>query len=114
MLPIEEMSRRTIESLVISSEKTATPSPRIKAIVSAPYREALGLRETSTADLAGVKKLLLELWQTSKIFDRPRLTVGDAREAGTHVQCCLRGMAKLLLGRGEEELEIDPPKQTRY
>jgi transcriptional regulator with XRE-family HTH domain len=86
-----------------------------EAVIAAPYREAIGLREASTADLAKAKGLLVEMWHLSRVFEKTGLTLGAARKAGKEMRVYLREVAHLLFEQGELTLEGggDQPRRPR-
>jgi transcriptional regulator with XRE-family HTH domain len=68
-----------------------------QAVIAAPHRKALGLRDMSTADFAKAKDLLAELWRISK--------TSQCRSRAT--QRCVRELAELMLEQGVQALEME-------
>jgi transcriptional regulator with XRE-family HTH domain len=71
-----------------------------EAVIAAPLKEAIGLRNASTSDLAKVKALLIEMWKLSSAFERPGLTLPAASRTGREIRLRLRDVAELLLEDG--------------
>jgi transcriptional regulator with XRE-family HTH domain len=74
-------------------------------VISAPQRQALGLRDLRTAELAKMKELLFEMWRTSATFTSgapdPAATVAAGEELRRHI----RELAGLLLTEGAQALD---------
>jgi transcriptional regulator with XRE-family HTH domain len=85
-----------------------------EAVIAAPLKEAIGLRNASTSDLAKVKTLLIEMWELSSVFEQRGLTLPVAGRAGKEIRLRIRDIAQLLLQDGHQVLAADDqPTSTK-
>ena len=84
-----------------------------EAVIAKPYREAMGLRDASTADMAKTKELLGEMWALSAVFEKKGLTLSAAKKSAKKMRVCLHEVANLLFEQGDQALQTaDQPHRA--